>query len=102
MYKQEVLERWKGRIAEWEQSGLSQAQYCRNNNLDSKLFSKWKNRVNKQDSHLDTGFVEITGNKRSTWAEKNILLHIHNKYTLEISPGFNKEVLHELLTMLEY
>jgi uncharacterized protein with WD repeat len=33
---------WDEHLREWRSSGLSQAQYCRENNLSSKTFAYWK------------------------------------------------------------
>ena len=51
---------WTKHISEWKDSGLSQAQYCRTNNLKVKTFSNWKRKVFSQKDTIDnTGFIEI-------------------------------------------
>lgn len=36
---------WKQHIEQWKSSGLSQSEYCRRNDLNSKYFSNWKRKL---------------------------------------------------------
>ena len=49
---------WRRHVETWRESGLSQADYCRQQNLDPKTFSLWTRRVQddlslSMDSPLD-------------------------------------------------
>ena len=37
--------RWRGLIASWSSSGLSQAEFCRRRSLRATQFSRWKRRL---------------------------------------------------------
>jgi len=50
-------EKWQSHIVHQEQSGLTQAEYCRQQKLHPVSFSQWKRRL-KDDAH-ETGFVAL-------------------------------------------
>ncbi len=50
---------WQAHVEYWKKSGLSQADYCRRNDLNPKSFSVMKSRINKPDKSGDSGFIEI-------------------------------------------
>lgn len=39
---------WLGQVEAWQKSGISQAEYCRLNNLNHKSFSNWKLKYTKE------------------------------------------------------
>jgi len=41
--------RWRGRLAAWKASGLSQAAYCRRAGLAANDFSRWKHEIARRD-----------------------------------------------------
>ena len=55
--KRENREQWKARIIDWRQTGLSQDEYCRRNDLDKRQFSRWKLKL--QDPEGESSFIEI-------------------------------------------
>jgi hypothetical protein len=42
------VEQWSKRVAQWQASGLSQAEFCRQNGIKLTTFNFWKLRVLKQ------------------------------------------------------
>lgn len=42
------VEQWTKRVAQWQASGLSQAEFCRQNDIKLTTFNFWKLRVLKQ------------------------------------------------------
>lgn len=44
----EWVEQWTKRVAQWQASGLSQAEFCRQNDVKLTTFNFWKLRVLKQ------------------------------------------------------
>lgn len=48
--EEEGPEYWQGHLDNWARSGLSQAAYCRNNDLDYDRFRKWKERLSTYPS----------------------------------------------------
>lgn len=43
--KQELVELWKGRIADWARSGGSIAKWCRDHDVSDHLFYYWRDRL---------------------------------------------------------
>jgi hypothetical protein len=52
-----AFEKWAKLIGQWKESGLSQAEFCRQHNLDCRYFSKWKSKLEQGKSK--TPFLEI-------------------------------------------
>ena len=50
---------WARRIAEWEQSDLTQTAYCQRHGLSKTMFWKWRQRL-KTATTAPSGFVEVT------------------------------------------
>ena len=49
-YQRLARSKWKAHIKAWQQSGSSQAEYCRQHGLSDKVFSLWKRRFQKAAS----------------------------------------------------
>lgn len=47
---EEAAECWQNHLDNWARSGLSQASYCRNNDLDYDRFRRWKERLSAYPS----------------------------------------------------
>ena len=54
---------WRGMIAEWRQSGLSQSAFCRRHKLRVQQFSKWK--ICLADNHQAECGSELTVQAKS-------------------------------------
>ena len=48
---------WKSHLESWAPSGLSQAEYCRRNNLNIPRFRYWKRKLTKENLPLE--FVKV-------------------------------------------
>ncbi len=99
---QNRFEFWSEQIRLWKESSLSQAEYCKNNNLDQQLFSKWKIRILKINNNQQVNFVKIKPKVKKEYFESEyIKLIIKDKYAINIHSGFNKETLKNLLETIE-
>ena len=70
-------QKWNMHIDHQAQSGMTQVEYCRNNNLHPVSFSQWKRRLREQPRQ--SGFVAldlppITSDKKSTDATFRVCL----------------------------
>jgi len=57
---------WQKHISQWSKSGLTQAEYCRRNNLSAATFYWWKGELmrklkTQKDSSTSMKFVELCG-----------------------------------------
>ena len=91
---------WARHIEFWKNSNSTQAEYCRENNLDEHLFSKWKIRLNKSKKKKSEKFIEIKS-PENILIKDDIELVVKDKYKIKLKPDFDKESLKEILSMLE-
>ena len=50
---------WKRIIENWQNSGLSVAQFCRENKIPTSAFYRWKQRLCNQKVHDQAEFIQI-------------------------------------------
>jgi hypothetical protein len=85
---------WVKLIGEWEKSGLSQAEFCRQNTLDQHLFSKQKIKHGKES---ESGFIEIKF--KNTDIDSGIEV-IAGRFAIKIKPDFDKILLKQVLEVI--
>lgn len=88
---------WQIHIEQWSQSGLSQAAYCRKNNLKIKSFTYFKTRSNKKN--LPVQFVQIPIEQLQT--PSFLKLNLGSSFQIEIPDGFSQSTLTQVLQVLE-
>lgn len=93
------LDFWNNQIKSWKESGLSQSEYCRQNNIDEQLFSKWKIRLSKNNENK---FVRVPVKLKNSFSNlSEIELLIKENYTIKVHSGFNPETLKRLIKVIE-
>ena len=93
-------EYWKRHIEGWQESGLSQSEYCRLHELKEHLFFYWKKRIVKPTG---TKFVSLNlGSVFETGAPKTgcLRLIVSNGFKIEIDAGFDPQLLRQLIIVL--
>ena len=107
---------WAGHLHQWKQSGLSQAQYCRQHQLSAATFAWWKRRLAtaakrarpavsvNQTGSKDGVFVELAVSGRDAGATAGqviyeIVLSDHRR--LRLGRHFEPEQIRQLLRVLE-
>lgn len=95
-------EYWKRQIDSWQESGLSQSQYCRQNDLKDHLFFYWKKRIVKPEPatrfvSLNLGSVSETGTAKKSCP---LRLVISDGIKIEVDAGFNPQLLRQLIIVL--
>jgi len=68
-YQRRDREYWRSHVSNWEESGLSQTEYCRRNNIPFSSFGNWKTKLSEiqPDEAL---FVEV----------EHSLMPVHEKH----------------------
>lgn len=98
-----LLERrrfWEVHLRDWSTSGLSQAEYCRQNKISLKTFGYWKRKLKARSAQVC--LVEVPTPLRSTSLCPNpIRLMVGTHHRIEIEKGFDTELLDQLLRFLE-
>jgi hypothetical protein len=100
---------WADQLSAWEQSGLSQAAFCRERGLSSGSFAWWKRQLHKPDGHGPTRrgrstkrseqFVEVRLADTSSRLPYEIVLA--GGRSIRISSRFDPEVLSHLIQVVE-
>jgi len=84
---------WADKIAVWQNSGLSIADWCRQNDESYHRFLYWRKRLQPALRPSDR-FVELT-------FASPALAVVCNDVTLRIERGFDRELLREVLAVLK-
>ena len=87
---------WKETLSSWEQSGLSQSEFCRQRGLNKNSFGYWLRRARKEGI-LGGGFVKIGGAENAPAIE----LRLSNGAELRVPSGFDPSSLKALLEVLQ-
>lgn len=89
---------WKKHIGQWQDSGLSQREYCKANNLKESTFTDWKAKhstsrksVTRVPSSVVDNFIQSQG---------HLELIIKDKLALRIPSNFDSQTLQRLLETL--
>jgi len=88
---------WRNHIRTWEQSDMSQAEFCRIHKLSTKSFYYWKKKYDK----LSVSFIPINLRPDMYKMSATICLTVDNRYRLEIPNGFESDTLTKLLQVLK-
>jgi hypothetical protein len=93
---------WKQHIDSWQETGLTQAEYCRRHNLKHHQLVYWKKRF----SHTETSvsFVPLKLEDRlhpqDLLDNASFYLVINNHFKVEIRAGFDAQLLRQLIFAL--
>lgn len=92
---------WNGHIEGWQDSGLTQTDYCRQHNLIHHRFTYWKRRIVKPQE-APVSLVRVNMANFHTHANTSPLrLVTDNAYRIEIDRGFDPVALQQLLYTLK-
>ena len=90
-----LSQEWTEKLAAWRSSGLSIAAWCRRNDEGYHRFLYWRKRLQPQTAQGTDGFVELVpASVRSA-----LCLDCNGVY-LHVAPGFDADLLSEILTVL--
>ena len=96
----EAVDFWKGKIAEWEKSGLSRKEFCEKNGLNRSTAAYWFKKFLKADD--EGGFVEISPSSLISNPKESLKVTIRDKYAIEVTAdNFNPSVFSEIVKVLE-
>lgn len=111
MAKDAALEyRWKQRVEEYRQSGLSIRDWCRKNEFKETTFKYWIYKFNNSEqnsSSANTDFAEVllplsnVSNKVTNESANAMLTLSYSSYSIGIADNFNPVTLAELIKVLQ-
>ena len=93
---------WKQHIDSWQQTGLTQAEYCRQHNLKHHQLVYWRKRFLKTET--DVSFVplqlEDLLDLPARQGQASLTLIINNQFKVDIRAGFDAHLLRQLIFAL--
>jgi hypothetical protein len=96
---------WRRHVEAWRESGLSQADYCRQQGLNHKTFSVWTRRVQvdlslDKNAPLDLLPVQLEPSPSVASTQASMMLRLAHGAQLELSTAVPPGWLAELLRCL--
>lgn len=96
-------EHWKQHIESWQASDMLQSEYCRRHNLSYHRFIYWKKRFIQTET--GTKFVPLNlgpfAGKRPLQSGCPLRLVLSDGFTIEVNPGFDPQLLSQLIITLQ-
>jgi hypothetical protein len=93
---------WKEQIEGWQESGLQQIEYCRQNDLKYHLFTYWKKKlVHPAESSVCLVQVPFAQTIPSRASSRPLGLVMGNGYRIEVERDFDPVALKQLIHVLE-
>jgi hypothetical protein len=93
---------WKQHIESWQETGLTQTEYCRRHNLKHHQLVYWKKRFLKTET--DVSFVPVKLEDLLDIPPQperaSLSLVVNNHFKIEIRAGFDAQLLRQLIFAL--
>ncbi len=96
-------EYWKRHVENCKDSGLSQIQYCKDQQLAQSTFQYWKAKLNRQNLSRPLLPVTITSDFHPIVdsVPSGVSLSVKDRFNIQLDIGFNRETLLSVLDILE-
>lgn len=96
---------WEKHIRKWEQSGLTQVEYCRKHGISDKCFVYWKKRILLKPEEKPLSFVQIPvpeffPDKKDINALDSLTVLLGNNIKIEINKNFDPDTLKKAVETL--
>lgn len=94
---------WQVHIEAWSLTGLSQAGYCRQNNLSANRFTYWKRKFYRETLPVEFVRIPVEPVKAAHLFRNNeapLRLSVDSRFTIEIPDGFTPVTLEQVLLTL--
>lgn len=75
--KAQSRQHWEKHIIAWKNSGQTQQDYCRSNDLNPGTFTNWKIKIKKSKQISNNNFIEIT-------QHKNLPINLERKIEIKL------------------
>ncbi len=99
----EIRSFWKKQIRNWQESGLSQSEFCRTNNLIPHRFTYWKRKlVKQQEKAVSLVQVDMKTKLNTKPAYRSPLrIVFNNQFHIEVDRDFDPVTLRQLVYTLK-
>jgi hypothetical protein len=95
-----MTETWQEHIESWQGSGLTQAEYCRQQNINIKTFAARLSEHRYQQKSDQTVLIPIVVDEASNPVPEKIILHCSKGHRLELPGTVSVAWLSDLLRRL--
>ncbi len=97
---------WAAHMDAWKNSGLSQVQFCKQNNLTYAAFGYWRTRLKKlnainNDANDDTDVVKFLPVNLSRNMSTHLTLNINHQHSINILPDFDARLLTKIIQAVQ-
>ena len=92
---------WEEHIELWQQSGLTQLAYCRNNQLKAHQMTYWKKRLDQSGAGVAFVPLQFAGTLPVPVSKAAFKLITPNGYRVDILPGFDPATLKQLVSVVK-
>jgi len=93
---------WKQHIDSWQQTDLTQVEYCRQHNLKHHQLVYWKKRFLKTETNVSFVPLKLEDllDMPTRQDQASLILVINNQFKIEIRAGFDSQLLRQLIFAL--
>jgi hypothetical protein len=93
---------WKQHLDSWQQTGLTQVEYCRQHNLKHHQLVYWKKRFLKTETNVSFVPLKLEDllEMPARQDQASLTLVINNQFKIEIRTGFDAQLLRQLIFAL--
>ena len=93
---------WKQHIDSWQETGLSQSEYCRRHNLKHHQLVYWKKRFLKTETEVSFVPLKLEDllDIPPRQDQASLTLVINNQFKVDIRAGFDVQLLRQLIFAL--
>lgn len=102
MTKEQRHAEWAKKIDAQRRSGLNMRKWCLQQSINEKTFSRWKRTLKTEKQSKPPppeGWCQVQ-TKPAVEKPTCLKLVVNNQITIELVPGFNPELLREILAVL--
>ena len=93
---------WQEQIRNWQNSGLSQKEFCRNRSLALSTFTFWKRKIARSETAQMKFYPVPVPPSRGQGVYSGLQLHIVEKrFAVDIGEDFSETTLRRLISTLE-
>lgn len=103
MTREEYRRKWTRLVRAQENSGLAVVKWCQQNGLNEKTFRRWKakltSKAQAEVAASASGWCKIQTRPASE-RTAGLKLVVNGQVTIELQPGFDRQLLEEALAVL--
>ncbi len=94
---------WGRQVENWIESGLSQTQYCKDQQLKLPTFQYWKSKLGRLSLSrpLIPVTIKSTISSTSGYFPSGVSLSVKDRFNIQLEIGFNQDTLLSILDLLE-